>query len=201
LVSIDQRAKKEIEMKMTAFATAALFGSALSGLSLAADAAKLPPIVLKNLISIPATVVAIDHANRTVSLKGPQGNVVDLIVDEAVTRFDAMKVGDKVTGSYFESVAFEIQKPGTPIAADSIVHSGGKLSGDKPGGATTEQTVATVTILAIDPAKPAVEVRTSDGAVKSYRVRHPEYLDKFKVGDQVQVTKTAALLVSVQPVN
>jgi hypothetical protein len=188
-------------MKTSAVAIAAAFGVALSGLSLAAEAAKAPPIVVKDQITVQATVVAIDHANRTVSLKGPKGNVIDLIVDEAITRFDAMKVGDKVTGSYFESVAFDIQKPGTPVAADTIEHGGGKLTGDKPGGATINKTVTTVTILAIDPAKPAVEVRTSDGAVKSYRVRHPEYLDKFKVGDQVQVTKTASLLVSVQPVN
>ena len=181
------------------FAAAAFV--ALSIPALAAETAASAPIVLKDKMSIKATVVAIDHQNRTVDLKGPQGNVVTLEVDEAVKRFDAMKVGDTVTADYYESVAFEVQKAGTPAGPDTMVRGGGKITGDKPAGAVGDQTVTTVTVTAIDKAASAVSYRTSDGALKSMRVRHPEYLDRVKVGDKVQVTHTAALMVSVAAAN
>ena len=174
---------------------------ALSLPAVAAEMTATAPIVLKDKMSMKATVVAIDHQSRTVDLKGPQGNVVTLDVDEAVKRFDAMKVGDMVTAEYFEAVSFEVQKPGTPKAPDMMVRGGGKITGEKPAGAIGDKTVTTVTITAIDKAAPAVTYRTSDGAIKSMHVRHPEYLDRVKVGDQVQVTRTAALIVSVAAAN
>jgi hypothetical protein len=184
-------------MKRIAATLAIALVVALSGRALAAETTASKPIVVKDEVTVKATVVAIDHANRTVDLKGPKGNVMTLAVDDAVTRFDAMKVGDQVTAHYFESVAFDIQKPGTPAAPDTITHEGGKFTGAKPGGAVSAKTVTTVTIMAIDKATPAVTVKTSDGATKNFRVRHPEYLDKVKVGDQVQVTQTAALMIAV----
>jgi hypothetical protein len=185
-------------MKKSAAVFASVMVLALSGRVLAAEMAAPKPIVVKDEVTVKAAVVAIDRENRTVDLKGPQGNVVTLVVDESVTRFDSMKVGDMVTAHYFESVAYDIQKPGTPAAPDTITQGGGKFTGAKPGGAIAAKTVTTVTITAIDKATPAVTVRTSDGAIKNYRVRHPEYLDKVKVGDQVQVTQTAALMIAVE---
>ncbi len=188
-------------MMKTAAALASAFALVLAGRILAADTAANAPVVVKDMMNIQATVVAIDKASRTVSLKNPKGEVMELTVDEGVTRFDALKVGDKVSGSYYEEVALELQKPGTPVAPDTIVAGGGKITGEKPGGAAGHTVVTTVKILAMDPAKPAVTVRTSDGEQKTYHVRHPELMSQFKVGDQVQVTKTTALLMSVQPAN
>jgi hypothetical protein len=185
-------------MKKIAAAFAATAVIALSHPAAAADTPAPKPIVLKDRMSIKATVEAIDHTNRTVDLKGPQGNVVSFDVDESVTRFDSMKVGDIVTANYYESVAYQIQKPGTPAAADTVTMGGGKITGEKPGGAVGAKAVTTVTVMAIDKATPAVTYKTSDGAIKSIRVRHPEYLDQVKVGDQVQVTRTAALMISVE---
>ena len=42
-------------------------------------------------------------------------------------------------------------------------------------------------------------VKNSDGGSEIYHVRHPEVLSQFKVGDQVKVTRTKALLVKVEP--
>jgi len=184
--------------KMTAVAFVLALVVVLTGSVLAAEATTPKPIVVKDKVSVTATVEAIDHTNRTVTLKGPKGNLVELTVDEAVKRFDAMKVGDKVKADYFESVAYEIQKPGAAAAPDTLTAGGGKLTGQKPGGAVMTQTVTTVTITAIDMETPAVTIRTSDGAIQSFRVRHRENLKGVKVGDKVQVTQTSALMISVQ---
>jgi DNA-binding beta-propeller fold protein YncE len=185
---------------MNKLVAAASVGLWLAGLAHAADATPAQgPIVIHDKITLKGAITAIDRANRTVTLKGPQGNLLTLDVDESVTRFDALKVGDIVTGQYYESVAYDIQKPGTAKTPDSVTRDAGKFNGAKPGGAAMETRVTTVTILAIDPKAPAVVFRTSDGETKTYRVRHPEYLDRVKVGDQVLVKQTAALLIEVTP--
>jgi hypothetical protein len=61
------------------------------------------------------------------------------------------------------------------------------------------KTVSTVTIEEIDLATPAVKVKTQDGAHLSFRVHDKNNLKKVKVGDQVKVTETAALMISVDP--
>jgi hypothetical protein len=181
-----------------ALALALTVGLAPAGISLASDAKGPEPVVVKDQMTMRATVVAIDQTNRTVTLKGPKGDLMELIVDEGVTRFDAVKVGDVVIAGYSESAAFEIQKPGTPAAPDALIRGGGKITGDKPGGGAADTTVRTVTITAIDASKPTVTIKTSDGATEIYHVRHPEVLSRFKVGDQVKVTRTKSLLMKVE---
>ena len=186
-------------MKLTsAAALASLLFLTLTGSALAADATAKKPIVVSDKITVKAAVVAIDRTNRVVSLKGPEGNIVELSVDESVKRFDNLKVGDTVTASYYESVAFDIKKPGTPMGVDKITTETGKYTGAKPGGGVTDTTVTTVTIMAIDASVPAVTIKTSDGATQNVRVMHPEYLDQIKVGDVVVVTKKKALMISAE---
>ena len=178
-------------------ATAFALCFALAGPLLADETATTQPIVVKDKLTVKATVDAIDRANRTVALRGPEGNVVTLVVDESVTRFDKLKVGDMVTAQYYESVAYQILKPGIPAPPDTRTDGGGKFVGNGPGGAVVSKSVRTVTIEAIDLATPAVTVKASDGTIASYRVRHPEYLKDVKVGDQVTIRQTAALMIAV----
>jgi hypothetical protein len=186
-------------MKMKLAATfASVLCLAVAGSALAAEQMAPKPIEIKDKISVQGTVTAIDHANRTVTIKGSQGNVLILTVDDSVTRFHAMKVGDTVKASYYESVAYDIKKPGTAAAPDKITQKSGKLTGAKPGGGVTDVNVTTVTITAIDPAVPSITVRGSDGQIQTFHVRHPEYLSQVKVGDVVVVTKTENLMVSVE---
>jgi hypothetical protein len=58
-----------------------------------------------------AKVEAIDPQKRTVTLQGPQENVVTLKVGEQVQKFDQVKVGDEVAVRHTEAVAITVQKP------------------------------------------------------------------------------------------
>jgi hypothetical protein len=181
-----------------AAACAMVLGIALTGSVLAADAPATKPIVLKDKITLSGTVTAIDHANRTVTILGSKGNILELSVDEAVKRFDAMKVGDTITADYYEQVAYDVKAPGTAAKPDTVTEQTGKLTGAKPGGGIKSVNTTTVTITAIDKAAPTITVRGSDGQIKTFPVRHPEYLNQVKVGDVVVVTKTEGLMISVQ---
>lgn len=171
---------------------------AFAGPAMAADAAK-KPIHLSDQVSVKATVEAIDHTNREVTLKGPKGNLVTLEVDESVERFNALKVGDVVNATYYTSVALEVRKAGSVPEPDSVAVGAAKLEGTKPGGLAGTKSTTTVTIVAIDMDTPAVTVKTSDGRILSFRVNHKERLNGVNVGDLVVVEKTEALMIAVDP--
>ncbi|MGT2508309.1 hypothetical protein [Cupriavidus basilensis] len=59
---------------------------------------------------VAATVMKIDAASRTVTLKGPKGRVFDLAVGDEVRNFDQVKVGDKVVAEYKQALTLELKK-------------------------------------------------------------------------------------------
>src|SRR5262252_7899926 len=63
-------------------------------------------------VSKSATIVAIDHTKRTVTLKDAQGNVEDFVAGPEIKRFNEMKAGDSVTFSYHAAVVYQVLKPG-----------------------------------------------------------------------------------------
>jgi hypothetical protein len=146
------------------------------------------------------TIVAIDQTNRTVTVKGKDGYVESVFAGPDVKRFNELKVGDKVTVRYHESVVFAVRKPGEAVPAPGA--SGTTITrgtGPKPGATVARQMTATVTIQAIDLEVPSVTIKSEDGAVSSFKVEQKKNLEGFKVGDRVQITYTQAYAVSVEP--
>ena len=126
------------------------------------------------------------------------GIVEDIYCGPEVKRFDALKVGDKVTFRYYESIVYQVRKPGTAPEAPSSKPAVVRTEGDKPGGTVSEQMTATVTINAIDTKVPSVTVTAADGRKMSFKVENPKNLEGVKVGDKVEITYTQALAISVQ---
>jgi hypothetical protein len=156
------------------------------------------PIEKTEKVKVKATVEAIDHSSRTVTLKGPKGNLVDLQVDPAVTRFDQMKVGDVIQAEYYASLVLELRKAGTKPMEASVAAAAAPTEGKKPSGVAVLQETTTVTIDSIDPSIPAVTVTTMDGDHVSFRVKKKKHLKNVAPGDQVVITRTQGLLVAVQ---
>lgn len=144
------------------------------------------------------TIEAIDHASRIVTLKDKEGNLEDLYCGPEVERFNALKVGQTVTFTYYESLVYQIRKPGTATAPSGTTPSVTRAAGTNPGGTIAQQMTATVTINAIDPKAPSVTVTSSDGRKMSFRVEDPKNLEGVKVGDRVEITYTQALAIGVK---
>src|SRR5262245_42930267 len=112
-------------------------------------------------ISKTATITAINHTTRVVTLKDAQGNVEEIRCGPEIRRFNELKVGDSVTFAYHAAVVYQVVKPGgtTAAAGTSVVRG----QGVKPSGAVTNQRTTTVTVEAIDAAAPSITVKTADG--------------------------------------
>jgi hypothetical protein len=151
-----------------------------------------------SLISTTATIEAIDSKTRTVTVRGPEGNTFAFKVDDSVRNFEQMKVGDRITVDYFQSVAIEVVKVGTAESGqESVVESA--EPGEKPKLATATKTTIVATIEAIDHAAPTITLKDSNGRLTKVKVRHPERLKLVKVGDTLKITFKDAVAVSVGP--
>lgn len=73
-----------------------------------------PAGVIAREIEVLADVVAVDQAKSIISLKGPQGNVMDLKVYNP-DHFKVVKVGDQVEAVYSQALALAV----TPVAKPS----------------------------------------------------------------------------------
>ena len=157
------------------------------------------PITESAVVEMTATIETIDHANRVITLKDKDGNTESILAGPQMKRFDELKVGQKVTFRYHESVVSQIRKPGeaaAPTAAgkETVVRG----EGAKPSATVARQDTVTVTIKSIDPKVPSVTVATEAGHLMSMKVRDRKNLEGVAVGDRVEITYTAALAIAVK---
>ena len=78
------------------------------------------PVTRANMIKIVATIQAIDSTSRTLTLRDDKGNEDTFAVGDGVQRFNELKVGQKVNITYYESIVFQLLKPGEKGSGSSI---------------------------------------------------------------------------------
>lgn len=151
-------------------------------------------------VEVSAQVVGIDKATRTLKLKGAKGEVVDVVASAEVKRFDEIKVGDSIVARYLESLTFELKKTRVD-AGDVQVREGAARSkpGEKPAGGAARQVSVIADVVAVDPAKSTITIKGPTGNVTTLNVQNPDQFKVVKQGDQIEVTYTQALALSLEP--
>ena len=146
---------------------------------------------------VTGTVEKIDVTARTLTIKTAT-DYEEISVPESVKNFSNVTVGDKLTLRYYDNVVLILKKPGDTGVVDR------RTEAVTPGVAGTSGTVAkqrtiTATITAIDEQAPSVSFKGPRGWTFSSPVKDRAALSKVKVGDQVEITWTEAVLVSLEP--
>jgi len=144
--------------------------------------------------TISATVEAINVTTRTLTMKGPKGNFMDIVVPESVKRFPEIKVGDTLTARYYENLVIRKKQPGEK---DVDTSAGGVTpgTGSRPAGTAAVQRTITATITALDPKVPSITLSGPNKWTYSARIEDKNVLTQVKVGDKVDLTWTEALLL------
>jgi len=176
--------------------------SLLSGQQPAPQAKQQSPdaVTKVNSVSATATIMAIDSTLRVLTLKNEKGEEDSFAVGPAVTRFNELKVGDKVKMTYYESLVFQVLKPGETSTAANEKAAFTRATGALPGGTVATQMKKTVTVKSIDPVVPSITVTTEDGRTVTRKIEDKKNLEKVKVGDRIDITYTEALLVNIERV-
>jgi hypothetical protein len=154
------------------------------------------PVTKANVVKISATIQAIDSTTRSLTLRDDKGNEDTFTVGPAVQRFNELKVGMRVRTTYYESLVLSAhppkQAPKPTSATVDLTSSTGA-----PGVTAATQLVTTVTVTAIDTKTPTITVRTQDGSLVTRKVENVKNLEGVKVGTQIDITYTEAILLGV----
>lgn len=141
------------------------------------------------------TVTKVDKEKRTVTFRGPKGNLGTLTVPKEGQNFDQVKAGQQYRMKYVEAVALEIRKGGKPAASTSEQV---KVSpkGSKPGGIMAQTLQVSGVVDAIDFTDRYIAVRGPKQTL-SLKVADDVPLDQLAIGDLISVTHTAALAIEM----
>jgi hypothetical protein len=195
------KVKSKIALALMASALAATALAQPTGPTAGAVVASEPgKAVVASAVEISAQVVGIDKVARTVTLKGPKGNVVDVVAGNEVRNFDQIKVGDLVVARYVEALTLELKK--TKVAAGDVKvreEAAKAKPGEKPAAAGARQVTVVADVVAVDPVKSTITLKGPKGKVVTLNVQNPDQFKVVKKGDQVEATYTEALALSVEP--
>jgi hypothetical protein len=141
------------------------------------------------------TVTKVDKEKRTVTFRGPKGNLGTLTVPKEGQNFDQVKAGQQYRMKYVEAVALEIRKGGKPASSTSDQV---KVSpkGSKPGGIMAQTLQVSGVVDAIDFTDRYIAVRGPKQTL-SLKVADDVPLDQLAIGDLISVTHTAALAIEM----
>ena len=166
-----------------------------SGVPLAAQ----QPITRGNVVTATVTIQAIDSKTRNVTLRNDRGEEDTYTVSSAVTRFNELKVGDKVRMTYYESIVLQLLKPGDKANPASLDAAMTRAKSALPAGTVALQERRVVTVKTIDMAVPSITVTTEDGRTFTRRVENKANLEGVKPGDRIEIIYTQAVMASVEP--
>jgi hypothetical protein len=165
-----------------------------------AMAEKMPKgIELGETVVMAAEVVAIDKTDRTITLLGSEGNIVDLEVGKEARNFNQIKVGDMLKVEYYMSVATYIGKKGTQPDAEAGIVVGRSAKGEKPGAFITEVIDISATVKSINKSKRTLKLEMPGGKVVETTVdKSIKVFDSLKKGDAIHVRLTEAVAILIE---
>jgi hypothetical protein len=179
------------------------------------DEVKAGPVEIEadaGVITMVATVEAVDVTNRVVTVIGPNNNWVEVIVGP--DKIKLIKVKEKITISYQDEVAVALRKvnkgqQGDTIAAEETAGMGldDPTVAEQdwvtvtPTGATDLTTVeVTDTIAAVNRNKRTITFAGTGGKTRTFVAGPNINLDQIDAGDEVVLEVTRAVAVDVKPV-
>ena len=173
--------------------------SAQSGQPAETSASAKPETVRSaTIVTVHGKIVAVDRAKKLVTLEGPAGRKVTLKVENPYN-LKAAKVGEPVVTRFYEVVTIRKKKTDENVPSASLKEG---IATAKPGGvpgAIVEQQVSLlVSVVAIDEPNGTVTVKAPDGTVEKVKARNPKNLKRVKVGDDLVVTLSRAVAISLE---
>lgn len=175
------------------------FAGVVSAKEKAPDAQQRPSVTKERLITASATVVAVDQKKRIVTLKDPDGTITDIKVGNEVRNLPQVKPGDMVKLTYYQSIMIELMKPGKGQKGIQTQTSMERAkTGEKPHGKVGGQVTITAKITAINKKKQTVSLMGPGGKTIVAKAENPKNLELIKIGDEVIITYTEAVAISVE---
>jgi hypothetical protein len=150
-------------------------------------------------------VVAVDKAQRLVTLRGEDGRIFQVKAGDEVRNFDQIAVGDELRVTYLVALSATLLPPGEAhTAPEASVMAARAAPGDKPAASVGAAVSVRVQVESIDAANDIVVCKLSSGELVAHKVATDEgraFVKRLKPGDLVQLDYAEALALSVEKVS
>jgi hypothetical protein len=176
---------------------------AASSMTIAA-AQPADPVRVENVETVTATVESLDVDKRMIELRSDEGTRTVQVPPE-VRNLEQVRVGDQVVVRYYEGLAAQFKKPGeaAPVGViDATTSKARQPQGARPGAGVANVVTTTVVIEAVDQPSSSVTFTGPAGMTRTVAVKDPkvqQFIGTLKKGDEVELTYTEALAVTVEP--
>lgn len=165
-----------------------------------ATAADKPSLSATQRVMLTATVEAINHETREVSLRGEGGKLIEIVASEDARNLNQVKVGDTLEVEYVQSMSIEVvAATNAEAGVAEVVAAARSDEGQMPGMAAMDTLVINTVVEEINLEANTFKLRGPDGEVSEFTARDPENLKKAAVGDLVIITLTEAMGIVVTP--
>ena len=158
-----------------------------------------PSFSASQSMTVSATVEAIDHETRVVTVRKADGEALTFTASEEARNLDQVEVGDILIAEYVETVSIEVM---ANEGMEAVVAEASAMArtekGEMPGFAAMDATVITATVEEINLEKNTFKLKEADGTINEYVARNPDNLRRAAVGDLVVITVTAGIAIAVQ---
>jgi hypothetical protein len=149
-----------------------------------------------------AEVTALDHAQRLITLRREDGQLIQLKATNEVRNFDQIAVGDQLRVQYKATLTASLRPAGEPAkSVEGVAAAGRAEAGAKPAGGAGIAMAVRVKIESIDREHDLVVFSLASGELVTHRIATPEgrqFVAGLKTGDTVQLTYTEAVALSVE---
>lgn len=152
------------------------------------------------IVTASAIVKGIEKETRTLMLELAGGDVVEVTADDRIRNFDQISLNDEVVVEYAQSLSLTLQKVRSDDTDVSIGAAAARAEpGMKPAGGVGQVIQAFADVVAVSPGKSTITLRGPQGRIFELLVNNPDHFTVVSAGDQVLVTYTEAVAVSVEP--
>jgi uncharacterized lipoprotein YajG len=151
------------------------------------------------LVTTTATVVDVDQKTRVVTLRTAEGEIVHFQADESARNLPQVKKGDRVTATYYESLALRLRAADGEQPRVSVSQQVERAPlGQKPAGMVVRDTTVTARVAHVDRKKQTVTLEGPQGGTVTLKVDDPAKLDRAQVGHLVEATYREAVSIEVK---
>jgi len=147
---------------------------------------------------IPATVVAIDPANRKVTLVASDNSRNTFTAGSDFKGFDQLRVGDHVQAAVTRELVVFLPEHGLPPKADTSAAKELMKDGEGSGLLKADTVEKTATVTAISPRQGEATLQFADGTTRNITVRRDVNLWNEKVGQEVVIRTRSAVVLNLE---
>lgn len=157
-------------------------------------------VSLADPIHVHATIVGIDAANRTLTLRGPHGDAA-VLVNKEVTNFDKLHLGDKVDVLYKNALLVSAEKVkgnGERERVDTAAYEPTSGKNGVTGFDAARQIEVVATVESVDNKKRTITLR-GPWHTETFDLTPDLAAEKLKRGDTIHAVFVSATAVQVTP--